>query len=240
MPEFEVFFKDSGNSRRRNGVNVKLQRPSRSQCKVRSQTPTTRANFATSSTWFSWTIQQRLVQCHGGLSQPSAVLELLDPVGLVGWVRSVLETTVTPKQRALKELDELSASELLSSKDSKLVYENATRILSKFIESQFDFPATRQTSEEFLVAVNSDQRFNEPLQKQLRKFLESADMVKFAGLSCSSEAVEICDRQCSAVCRQADEQRIAATKQPPVDSPREQNSITKTFECYRISGEANY
>ena len=137
-------------------------------------------------------------------------LAIAGVVGLLGvsrfWKR------LSPKQRALKELDQLSASDLVLKQDSKLVYENATQILREFIESQFDFPATRQTTEEFLVAVNADRRLGEQLQQRLKQFLQSADMVKFAGLSCSPNLLKSAIDNARQFVVQADEQRIAAAK----------------------------
>ena len=136
---------------------------------------------------------------------------------------------LTPKQRALQSLDQLFASGLLLRQDSKLVYESATQILRTFIESQFDFPATRQTTDEFLVAVKSDRRLSLQLQQQLKQFLESADMVKFAGLSCSPEVLKSAIDNARQFVLQADDQRIAAAKQQRSESTKTQEQVDKTF-----------
>ena len=151
-----------------------------------------------------------------------AALGGLGGVGVLGLVvANRFWKKLTPKQRALRSLDQLDESGSLSSHDSKLIYEQATQILSTFIEDQFDFPATRQTTEEFLVAVKSDRRLSEPLQNQLMRFLESADMVKFAGLSCSPEVLKAAIDNARQFVLQADQQRIAAAKQQPSSRVKE-------------------
>ena len=155
-------------------------------------------------------------------SMPWGTVATFGGVGLFGimgfFVLSRFWKRLTPKQHALRALDQLSESGSLASSDSKFVYEETTQILRTFIESQFEFPATRQTTEEFLAAVNVDRRLGETLQQRLKRFLESADMVKFAGLSCSESVLFEAIDNARQFVLQTDEQRIASAKQQRAQS----------------------
>ena len=134
---------------------------------------------------------------------------------------------LSPKQRALRDLDQLSQAESLSRGDSKLVYEETTRILRTFIEVQFDLPATRQTTGEFLLAVQSDHRIDDSLRERLERFLESADIVKFAGLSCPTEVLREAINKARQFVLRADELRMASLKQSHKTSERQEATHQK-------------
>ena len=134
-------------------------------------------------------------------------------VGLLGLiVLNRFRKRLSFKQMALRSLDEILRSESILRGDTKFVYEETTQVLRTFIESQFEFPATRQTTEEFLASVNSDPRLDNVLQQRLEQFLVSADMVKFAGLAYSPNVLQKAIDSARQFVLQADEQRIAATK----------------------------
>ena len=232
VPEFEVFFKDSENPDAAMASVTTAAIPIAVQSSITdAENPSQFRDIknvvfldepATASS-MPW----GMIATIGGLG-------IAGVVGLFGLGRFWKQ--LSPKQRALKELDQLSASDLVLKQDSKLVYENATQILRKFIESQFDFPATRQTTEEFLVAVNADRRLGEQLQERLKQFLESADMVKFAGLACSPDLLRSAIDNARQFVVQADEQRIAAAKQQSVDSPDKHTQDNETFVVPPSSG----
>ena len=138
---------------------------------------------------------------------------LLGGAGVLGFVLvSRFWKRLSPKQRALRSLDEVLCSPSFSRGDTKFVYQQTTQVLRTFIESQFEFPATRQTTEEFLASVHSDHRLDGTLQQRLEGFLKSADMVKFAGLACSPDVLQTAVDSARNFVLQADEQRIAANK----------------------------
>ena len=157
------------------------------------------------------------------------VWAMIGALGMTGFVGFVLVgkflRRLSPKQRALRALDQLSDSESLSRCDSKLVYEETTRVLRTFIESQFEFPATRQTTEEFLQAVGSDSRLEDALQDRLGRFLDSADLVKFAGLSCSKEVLCNAIEMARQFVLDAKEQRNAAEKPDRTDAGCASNPV---------------
>ena len=57
-------------------------------------------------------------------------------------------------------------------------------VFAKIVENE------ELTTEEFLKAVSSDNRFNIDTVKKLRDFLESADLVKFAAYNPESNAID--------------------------------------------------
>ena len=136
---------------------------------------------------------------------------------------------LTPKQRALRAFDQLLESGSGGNSDPKFVYEKTTQILRTFIESQFDFPATRQTTEEFLAAVKVDRRLGDGLQQRLKRFLDSADMVKFAGLFCNESDLADAINKARQFVLQADEQRIASAKQERVESRTQRQQTNDKF-----------
>ena len=159
-------------------------------------------------------------------STPWNVIAIFGGLGIAGTMGLVVLNRfwkqLSPQQRALQALDQLCESGLLANSDSKFVYEETTQILRTFIESQFDFPATRQTTEEFLAAVNADRRLAQPLQQRLKQFLESADIVKFAGLCCSETVLAEAVDQARQFVLQSDQQRIAAAELARIKSPTKQ------------------
>ena len=214
VPEFEVFFKDNQKS------NAAMTAVKTTPIAITVQTAIT--SNENPSEFRDIKNVVFLDEPAIASSTPWGLFATVGGLGLAGvvglFVASRFKKRLTPKQQALQSLDKLFASGLLVRQDSKLVYENATQILRTFIESQFDFPATRQTTAEFLTAVKSDQRLGEQLQQQLKQFLESADMVKFAGLSCSPDMLKAAIDNARQFVLQADEDRIIAAKRQRVDS----------------------
>ena len=211
VPEFQVFFKDKRNQ----NADAAMASMKTASIPITVQTAITATDNPS---------QFRDIKNVVFLDEPAVAGSLpwgtviaIGGLGLLGVVGFVLVSRfgkrLTPKQRALRALDQLSDSNSLSSGDSKYVYEETTQVLRTFIESQFEFPATRQTTEEFLAAVNSNRRLGEPLQERLKRFLEAADMVKFAGLSCSGAVLAEAVDKARQFVLQADEQRIASEKQ---------------------------
>ena len=116
-------------------------------------------------------------------------------LALVGFLLSRLrrrpetnEPQLTPKQLARRELDELLATGL-SETDVKEFFVQLTGIVRRYIERTTGVRAPEQTTEEFLREVNRQQLFSESEDRRLAAFLESADLVKFAGWQPDRDAV---------------------------------------------------
>lgn len=87
---------------------------------------------------------------------------------------------VSPRDQALKELDLLVLSKL-AAEDVKRYYVELTAIVRRYIEGTTGVRAPEQTTEEFLREVVQGRSFSAAIVSRLQAFLESADMVKFAG-----------------------------------------------------------
>ena len=146
-----------------------------------------------STPWWIWAI--------GG------TFALTGPLGFV-FIRKLLKGT-TPKQRALKSLEQLD----VGGGDADVIYAETTQILKTFIERQFNFPATRQTTDEFVTAVQSDSRLDEGIKDRFEQFLAAADLVKFSGASCTPAMLQEAIDRARQFVLIADEQRTVAMKQ---------------------------
>jgi len=86
----------------------------------------------------------------------------------------------TPQQLAHSEFNDLLGSKL-SETDVKEFFVQLTAIVRRYIERTTGVNAPDQTTEEFLREVNRQKLFAEAENTRLEAFLESADLVKFAG-----------------------------------------------------------
>ncbi len=87
---------------------------------------------------------------------------------------------LTPRELALSELQQLIDSQLAQT-DRKLHYVQLTAIVRRYIEGTTSIRAPELTTEEFLREISSAENFPTGLKLSLKAFLESADLVKFAG-----------------------------------------------------------
>jgi len=94
--------------------------------------------------------------------------------------RTVQLARMSPRERALRELDSLLAKDLPSRELTKQFYLELTMIVRRYIERQHRVRAPEQTTEEFLAAVAEHPRFGATVVEKLRSFLQAADLVKFA------------------------------------------------------------
>ncbi len=95
----------------------------------------------------------------------------------------------TPQELAAEELRALLASGLMD-RDVKLWYVELTAIVRRFIERTTGIRAPEQTTEEFLREIGGRDAFPADTGRRLRSFLETADLVKFAGHLPRREDVE--------------------------------------------------
>ena len=103
--------------------------------------------------------------------------------------RQIQLRRMSPRGRALAELAELLAKDLIARNLAKQFYIEFTMIVRNYIERQHSVRAPEQTTEEFLEAASRDPRFTEAVLEKLRAFLEAADLVKFARHLPGNEAV---------------------------------------------------
>lgn len=121
------------------------------------------------------------------------VLITLSLIGLYFWKRSrrnvSSEPELTPQQLAWHELNELLGSKL-SESDVKEFFAQLTGVVRRYIERSTGVRAPEQTTEEFLREVNQTNMFPEAENQRLAAFLESADLVKFAGYQPDPESIK--------------------------------------------------
>jgi len=87
---------------------------------------------------------------------------------------------MSPRERALYELNELLERNLIGKRQVKEFYLELTMIVRRYIERAHAIRAPEQTTEEFLGAAAENQEFSREVVVKLRKFLQTADLVKFA------------------------------------------------------------
>ena len=103
---------------------------------------------------------------------------LLATVILLLWHRR--QRKYTPAESALIQLAQLEQRDLLASGETHIFYCCLTDIIRHYIEDRFGYRAPKQTTSEFLSAVQREDLLCDKHQAPLQEFLQVADMVKFA------------------------------------------------------------
>ncbi len=103
--------------------------------------------------------------------------------------RAVRLRRMSPRERALRELDELIARDLVGRRLVKDFYAELTMIVRRYIERAHKIRAPEQTTEEFLAAAAAYPGFKREVMHKLRDFLRSADLVKFAAFRPEQTAI---------------------------------------------------
>lgn len=124
-----------------------------------------------------------------------ALLGIAAVIALVVFViRKIVEAVrvhrMSPIQRALYELDKLLRRGLPGRGYYKDFYVELTMVVRRYIERQHEIKAPNLTTEEFLRAAESTPGFPKNSIPELREFLQSADMVKFAGVEATPEMAD--------------------------------------------------
>jgi hypothetical protein len=136
--------------------------------------------------------------------------------GLMQISRRVKEYKMSPIERALVELQRLLGRNLPAKGLYKDFYIELTMVVRRYIERTHGIHAPEQTTQEFLMAASRHPRFKNEVLVQLRTFLESADLVKFAGqeatLAMADDATEKAKRYVEEDARQL--------KTPSSESPK--------------------
>ena len=101
--------------------------------------------------------------------------------GALAISRNVQERRLSPRERAFVELDRLLRRNLIGKRLYKDFYIELTMVVRRYIERAHEIHAPEQTTQEFLAAAASHPHFRPESLAQLKEFLESADLIKFAG-----------------------------------------------------------
>ena len=101
--------------------------------------------------------------------------------------RRVKEHRMSPIERAWVELDRLLKKGLPGRGRYKDFYVELTMVVRRYVQRKYGIKAPHLTTEEFLMEFREEGRGK---REELRKFLESADMVKFAGVEATPEMAD--------------------------------------------------
>lgn len=103
-------------------------------------------------------------------------------IAILFLVRKIKEHRMSPIERAWVELERLLKRELPAKGRYKDFYVELTMVVRRYIQRKYGIRAPNMTTEEFLREAKPS--------NELRKFLESADLVKFAGVEATLEMAE--------------------------------------------------
>jgi len=122
----------------------------------------------------------------------AALAALAGIVALVKYLaRRVKEHRMSPIERAWVELDRLLKKGLPGRGRYKDFYVELTMVVRRYVQRKYGIKAPHLTTEEFLREFREQGAGNgEQVREELRKFLESADMVKFAGVEATPEMAD--------------------------------------------------
>jgi hypothetical protein len=102
---------------------------------------------------------------------------------LVRKIRTMVRVhRMSPIERAMYELEALLKKGLPGRGFFKDFYVELTMVVRRYIERRHSVRAPNLTTEEFLAAAKENSAFTPDAVAELKSFLESADMVKFAGV----------------------------------------------------------
>ena len=123
-----------------------------------------------------------------GLAILAVLAILAGLIGLARYVaRRVKEHRMSPIERAWVELDRLLKKGLPGRGRYKDFYVELTMVVRRYVQRKYGIKAPHLTTEEFLREFKDERR---EARDELRNFLESADMVKFAGVEATPEMAD--------------------------------------------------
>ncbi|MGI6099637.1 MAG: hypothetical protein ACOYD3_07750 [Kiritimatiellia bacterium] len=144
-----------------------------------------------------------------------AVVLVIFVVRLIGYLRhQVRLRRLAPDERAFYELERLLGRRLAEQGLFKDFYIELTQVVRRYIERTHGIRAPGQTTEEFLAAARNHPGFKPNVLERLRDFLQSADLVKFAGQSSNISVAEDAVR----TARSYIEQDAAAVRQAAAEA----------------------
>ncbi len=97
---------------------------------------------------------------------------------------------MSPIERAMYELEQLLKKGLPGRGFYKDFYVELTMVVRRYIERRHAVRAPNLTTDEFLRAARENPAFTREAIAELKNFLESADMVKFAGVEATPEMAD--------------------------------------------------
>ena len=97
---------------------------------------------------------------------------------------------MSPIERAMYELEQLLKKGLPGRGFYKDFYVELTMVVRRYIERRHEVRAPNLTTDEFLRAARENPAFTREAIAELKNFLESADMVKFAGVEATPEMAD--------------------------------------------------
>ena len=97
---------------------------------------------------------------------------------------------MSPIERAMYELEQLLKKGLPGRGFYKDFYVELTMVVRRYIERRHAVRAPNLTTDEFLRAARDNPAFTREAITELKNFLESADMVKFAGVEATPEMAD--------------------------------------------------
>ena len=149
--------------------------------------------------------------CLAGAAALAALL-----YGLTKLSRRVREYRMSPVERAIAELQRLLGRNLPGRGLFKEFYIELTMVVRRYIERTHGIRAPEQTTQEFLAAAANQPTFTPEVLAQLRTFLESADLVKFAGqeatLSMTDDATAKARRYIEKDASETDPSQLTSTR----------------------------
>jgi hypothetical protein len=104
--------------------------------------------------------------------------------------RNIRERRMSPQERAFAELERLLRRNLVDKRMYKDFYIELTMVVRRYIERAHLIHAPEQTTQEFLAAAARHPHFRTAALSQLKEFLESADLIKFAGLEATPQMAD--------------------------------------------------
>jgi hypothetical protein len=125
----------------------------------------------------------------------SALLAACAVFAAIVWVvkkiaQKVREHRMSPIERAMLELDRLLQKGLPGRGRYKDFYVELTMVVRRYIQRRHSVRAPNLTTGEFLRAAAENPAFTREALEGLRQFLESSDMVKFAGVEATPEMAD--------------------------------------------------
>ena len=104
--------------------------------------------------------------------------------------RRVKEHRMSPIERAWVELDRLLKKGLPGRGRYKDFYVELTMVVRRYVQRRYGIRAPHLTTEEFFAELAKSNNQTIKQSNNLRRFLESADMVKFAGVEATPEMAD--------------------------------------------------
>ena len=104
--------------------------------------------------------------------------------------RRVKEHRMSPIERAWVELDRLLKKGLPGRGRYKDFYVELTMVVRRYVQRKYGIKAPHLTTEEFFAEISKSNNHTVEQSNSLRRFLESADLVKFAGVEATPEMAD--------------------------------------------------